>query len=222
MSIHSTRRIAVITGSALLLMASVAALSVPVISGIFVSGNPASTAQNLSTGFGKFTGSIIGWIIILALDLLVSAGVYAYYEKENARMAFTSAVLRLLYSVFLGAAIWQLLKVTPAMPAPEIYHHLLAFHSIWGWGLIIFGLHLIALGILFKSEGGKKRVAVTIKLLLILAGVGYVVLYTVMLFAPDPLAFKAIIEPVFLIPMILGEIFFALRMLIKGGKETKG
>lgn len=221
MSIHSTRRIAIITGSALLLMAMVAAFSAPLISGIFVSGNPALTAQNLSTGFGKFTGSLIGWLIILALDLLVSIGVYVYYKKEKPKMAFTSAFLRLLYSVFLGVAIYQLLKLRLTTPAPEIYHHIQAFHSIWGWGLIVFGLHLIVLGILVKNAGGKKWWTITIKAVLMFAGVGYLVIYAGMLFVPDPMGFKAAIEPIFLIPMILGEVFFALRMLIKGGKETK-
>lgn len=218
---NTTRIIAIITGSALLLMALVAAFSAPVISGIFVSGNPALTALNLTTGFGKFTGSIIGWLIILTLDLVVSAGIYAYYKKEKPKEAFTTAVLRLLYSLFLGVAIYQLLKVKVAMPAQAIYNHLHAFHTIWGCGLIVFGLHLITLGILFKHEAGKKWLTITIKTLLILAGVGYLVLYVGMLISPSPQAFKAAIEPIFLIPMILGEVFFALWMLIKGGKTKK-
>lgn len=215
------RIIAIITGSALLLMALVAAFSAPVISGIFVSGNPVLTALNLTSGFGKFTASLIGWLIILALDLLVSAGIYAWYKEEKPRVAFTSAALRLLYSIFLGAAIYQLLNITVAMPAPAIYNHIHAFHSIWGWGLVAFGLHLITLGILFKHEGGKKWLTVIIKTLLILAGAGYLVLYVGMLIAPSPMAFKAAIEPVFLIPMILGEVFFAIWMLVKGGKSKK-
>lgn len=216
---NSKRNAARVIGIALLLMAIVAAFSAPVISGIFVSGNPALTALNLSVGFGKFTGSIVGWVIILALDLLVSAGVYTYYKKEKPKVAFTSAVLRLIYSIFLGVAIYQLLKITLATPAPAIYNHLHTFNSIWGWGLIAFGLHLITLSILFKNEGGKKWLTITIKMLLILAGTGYLVVYVGMLIASIPMAFKAAIESVFLIPMILGEVFFALWMLIKGGKS---
>lgn len=215
---NSKRNVAIIIGIALLLMALVAAFSAPIVSGIFVSGNPALTALNLSAGFGKLTGSIVGWVIILALDLLVSAGVYAYYKKEKPKVAFSSAVLRLIYSIFLGAAICQLLKITLATPAPAVYNHLHAFNSIWGWGLIAFGLHLISLGILFKNEGGKTWLTITIKVLLILAGTGYLVVYVGMLIAPSPMAFKAAIEPIFLLPMILGEVFFALWMLIKGGK----
>lgn len=221
MSIHSKRCIAVITGSALILMAIVAVFPVPLISGIFVPGNPAATALNLSTDFNKFTGSAIAWLVILFLDLLVSVGVYAYYKKEKAKIAFISASLRLLYSIFLGAAIYRLLKVTTSVPPTAIYVHIRAFYAIWGWGLIVFGLHLMVLGILFKNESGKKWPAIIIKALLILAGAGYLVLYAGMLIVPDPLAFKAIVEPVFLVPMILGEIFFALWMLVKGGKAKK-
>lgn len=218
---HSKRGLAIIIGTALLLMAIVAAFSAPVISGIFVSGDSALTALNLAAGFSKFSGSIIGWLIILVLDLLVSWGIYAYYKKEKPRGAFTSSALRLLYSIFLGGAIYQLLNVRAGAPALSIYNSLDAFNSIWGWGLIAFGLHLILLGVLFKNEGEKKWVTVTIKTLLILAGIGYLVIYAGMLITPGPLAFKAAIEPIFLIPMILGEVFFALWMLIKGGKEAK-
>lgn len=216
---QSKRSLAIIIGSALLLMAIVAAFSAPVIGSIFVSGNPALTALNLTAGFGKFTGSVIGWLIILALDLLVSWGVYAYYKTEKPKAAFTSSVLRLVYSVFLGGAIYQLLNIRAAAPAMSVYHSMQAFNSIWGWGLIAFGLHLILLGILFKNEGEKKWITMTIKGLLILAGTGYLVIYAGMLIVPGPLAFKAAIEPIFLIPMILGEVFFALWMLLKGGKS---
>ena len=42
-----------------------------------------------------------------------------------------------------------------------------SYHSpVWSWGLIAFGLHLIALGISFKNEGGKKWLNKTIKIVL--------------------------------------------------------
>lgn len=216
---NSKRTLAIITGLALLLMAVVAACSAPVISKAFVLGNPSLTALNVTGHFGKYIGAVIGWLMILALDLLVSLGVYNYYKKEKPNMAFTSGFLRLVYSIFLGAAIFQLLQVSVASSAMIIYHSIQAFNSIWGWGLIVFGLHLITLGLLFENEGGKKWLTIIIKTLLIVAGLGYMILYIGILFSHNPLAFAALIQSIFLIPMILGEVFFAIWMLIKGGKK---
>lgn len=217
---NSKRTPAIIIGIALLLMAVVAAYSAPVISKAFVSGNPALTALNVSGHFSKYMAAVIGWLMILVLDLLVSLGVYNYYKKEQPNMAFGSGLLRLVYSMFLGVAIFQLLRVSVSSPAIVIYHSIQAFNSIWGWGLIVFGLHLIALGLLFKNEGGKQWLTILIKTFLIIAGLGYLILNAGILFSPHPLAFTALIQPVFLMPMILGEVFFALWMLIRGGKKS--
>lgn len=213
------RNMALMIGASLLLMAMVAAFFVPIISGMFVLGNPALTALNVTTHFGKYIAGVIGWIVILVLDVLVSLGVYKYYKKERPKMAITSGLLRFVYSAFLGVAIVQLLKVTVSTPAIAIYNHISAFNSIWSWGLIVFGLHLIFLGILYNNEGGKKWLNIVIKTLLIAAGIGYIIVHVGMLIAPNPVAFAALIEPIFLIPMILGEIFFAIWLLVKGGKK---
>ncbi len=213
------RNIALIIGASLLLMAIVAAICVPIISGMFVLGNPALTATQVTANFGQYTIGVIGWIVVLILDVLVSIGVYKYYKNERPKMSLTSGVLRFIYSAFLGVAILQLLKVTVSSPALSIYNHINTFNSIWSWGLIVFGLHLISLGILYTNEGGKKWLNILIKALLITAGIGYIVINLGMLFAPNPVAYAAIIQPIFLVPMILGEIFFAIWMLVKGGKK---
>jgi hypothetical protein len=216
------RKLAIVIGIALLLMAVIAVFSAPVISEVFVLGNSSLTALNVINGFSKFTSAIMGWIGIFILDLLVSIGIYKHYKKENPKKALITAILRLIYSAFLGLAIIQLLEITATMQAVAIYTSINLFNSIWGWGLIAFGLHLIALGVLFKNEGGKKWVNTTIKALLIIAGIGYMILYIGILIAPNPLAFAAFIQTLFLVPFILGEVLYAIWMLIKGGKKVGG
>jgi hypothetical protein len=88
-------------------------------------------------------------------------------------------------------------------------------------GLIAFGFHLITLGLLYHNEGGKEWVNIAIKSLLILAGAGYLIQYIGILLVPNPAGFTAIMETIFILPMILGEISFAIWMLVKGGKVAK-
>lgn len=183
------RKEAIIKGSAILLMAITAGISLPAL--------------------GTLTASV-GLIIILLLDIIISIGILKYYKKEKPKLATVTSFLRLLYSAIFAVGIGY-----------HIAGNLSMFNKLWSLGLIGFGLHLIALGLLFNNEGGKKWVNITIKTLLILAGIGYMFLNLGILIVPNPLAFRAFIEPIILAPQILGEVLFALWMIIKGGKKSK-
>jgi hypothetical protein len=156
---------------------------------------------------GTVTASI-GLVAILLLDVLISIGIIRYYRKEKPKLAKTTGYLRLLYSAIFGIGIGY-----------HILGNVALFNKFWSLGLIAFGFHLIALGILFNNEGGKKWVNYTIKSLLIIAGIGYTLLNVGLLFTVNPVAFTALIQPIFIVPQILGEVLFALWMIIKGGKS---
>lgn len=155
---------------------------------------------------GSLTASI-GLSIIALLDIWIGLGVIKYYKHDKPAWAQISGGLRLLYACIFGIGI--------------IYHimgQVQVFSKFWSLGLIVFGLHLIALGIVFQNEGGKKWVNYLIKGLLIMAGVGYTFLNVGLLFASNPIAFTALIQPIFVGPQILAEVLFALWMIVKGGK----
>lgn len=213
------RRMAIMTGVSLLLMALFAAFAAPVITGVFVLGDPILTALNVTGAFSKFFTAVIGWTGIFILDVLVSVGIYKYYKDGKPKLALANGLLRLVYTAFLGVGIVQLLRITASASAAIIYNFLKSFNFFWNTGLIVFGLHLIALGVLYNNEGGKKWVNITIKTLLILAGTGYMIGGIGLLIAPNPVAFAALIGPIFLVPQILGEVLFAVWMLLKGGKN---
>lgn len=213
------RKVAIITGLSLLMMALFSGFAVPLLSGLFVSGDAALTGFNVLANFGKYIGSVIAWIGILLMDILVSLGVYHYYKKEKPKQAKLTSALRMVYSAILGVGIAQLLSVTRASSATAIYNHIQLFNKFWGLGLIVFGFHLISLGILYTNEGGKKWVNVLIKSLLILAGLGYIIQYVGILLVPNPVTFAAFVEPLFIVPMILGEPLYAIWKITKGGKK---
>ena len=215
------RQVALIIGISLLLMAIAAAIAAPPLAAMFVSGNQALTAANVVAGFGKFAVARLGWLLILVLDVISAWGIHKYYRSKKPKMAAATGALRLGYAVILTAGIVQLFSVSKTATAAAVYSGLLAFNSIWGIGLIVFGFHLIMLGILFNNEGGKKWVNVLIKSLLIIAGIGYVVMYVGVLFAASPVAFMAMLQPVFIVPMLCGEVFYAIWKLAKGGKSKQ-
>ncbi len=156
---------------------------------------------------GTLTASIC-LIGIFILDAVVSICMLKYHKKEQPKLSKLTSLFRLIYTAILGVAIGHHIAGSVAM-----------FNHIWGIGLIAFGVHLICLGFLYNNEGGKKWVNILIKSLLIAAGVGYLIQYIGILVVANPLAFAALIEPVFILPMILGEVLYALWMIVKGGKS---
>lgn len=158
---------------------------------------------------GTLTASI-GLVGIFLLDILISIGIYRYYRKERPKLAKATGFLRLLYSAVFAIGIGY-----------HIAGNVPMFNKLWQIGLIGFGLHLIALGILFNNQGGKKWVNIAIKSLLITAGIGYMILNIGVLVVPDPASFRVLMESIFILPMMLSEICFAIWMIIKGGKKHK-
>jgi hypothetical protein len=152
-------------------------------------------------------GASIGLVGVFLLDIAVSIGIIKYHKKEKPKLAKASGILRLIYTAFLGVGIGHLFAGNVRM-----------FNDIWGLGLIMFGIHLITLGVLFNNNERKKWVNILIKSLLITAGIGYIIQYVGILMVPNPVGFVATVETIFILPMILGEVSYALWMLIQGGK----
>ena len=218
--VSPTRKWARLIGLSLLLMALVAGLTVPAFSGLYVAGDAAKTALNVTSDFARYRTSVGGWVAILALDLLAALGIYKYSKDKVPKLSKLTGASRLLYSIVLGAGVVQLLGVSASSTGAAIYHGLETFNNLWGIGLILFGVHLIVLAFLFRKEAGKNWVSTTIFLLLLVAGIGYIVQYAGLLLVPNPVAFAAVVEPIFIVPMLLGEVSYAIWKLVKGGKAA--
>jgi hypothetical protein len=53
--------------------------------------------------------SVLSWVFIFNLDLLVSFGIYKIYKDTNIKFAKITTLLRVLYTIILGIAIFQLI-----------------------------------------------------------------------------------------------------------------
>lgn len=162
---------------------------------------------------------ILGWLVILICDFLVSWGLYKIYERKDKTKSKIMGILRLIYSLILMGAIFQLIRATfVTSGAEEVYRLLQNFQSIWQFGLIIFGMHLLYLAALVCE---KKTIRQAISVLLFIAGIGYVLSNTADLFIVNYEEMRSSVEAIFILPMILGELGLAIWLLIKGGKEAK-
>ncbi len=150
----------------------------------------------------------IGLIGISFLDIAISLGIFKYYKSLKPKLAKATALFRLLHTILLGIAI--------------IYHvegDISTFNKILGIGLIGFGIHLILLSCLFDQAHEKKWIHYSLKGLLIIAGIGYIILHSGALLLDNTDEFASLVEKIFIVPMIFGEIFYAFWMILKEGRN---
>lgn len=197
-------------------------------SALLTEGDANATLQSLLAHNHLFRAELAGWIIILVLDIIVAWSCYLFLKPINQPLSLLAAWLRLIYTAILGIAVMNLLFVqllttgteytqgyTSDQLGVQILLHLKAFDAMWSVGLIIFGGHLLILGILALQA---VNVPGWTAVLLLIASAGYILTHVSKLLLPEYEGIGDVVEAVFIVPMSAGELGFALWLLFRGGK----
>ncbi|CAG5080210.1 DUF4386 domain-containing protein [Parvicella tangerina] len=221
---QSKRKMAMLTGGSILMMALAAGVIMPLIFKPIFDAELDKVDQVLSVIKPYFLIGIIGWVVILITDLMVSWGLYKFYKSRENRKAEVMGGMRFLYSAGLALGIMQLIRAHLVLgednfDAMQVYELVISFQSIWQFSLIIFGVHLLMLSPLVCE---KKTFKQWISGVLFVAGIGYILSNMADLFITnyDEL-YREKVELAFILPMVLGEVLLAFWLLIKGGKERE-
>lgn len=214
------RRIAITTGISLVIMAIVAGFSVGYAYAEFY--NPKQLEflkDSIVQNMGLYQSMLIGILIILILDLLVSYTLYKFFEDDNKIMSFISGVIRVVYTVIFGIATYYLAKNlnTSELTSQIANSNFQQFEVIWNGGLVVFGFHILLVSFLMKLHIQIPKI---LWYLTLIAGVSYVVVHLLKLGSPNSEMVKNL-EMILALPMAIGELGLAIWLLIKGGKETK-
>ncbi|KTD84127.1 DUF4386 domain-containing protein [Paenibacillus etheri] len=231
--LSNQRKSALTAGISLIIMTLVSFFSYGFVHGnLVVQGDASVTFNNIVSSNNLFKGEILGWIIIMITDILVAWAFYVYLEPINQKLSLFGAWLRLTYSAILGISILNLIFVLLLTGNTSDFSSLKkieqtqafmmlfldAFQLIWSMGLVIFGGHLLIVGcVALKSDVIPK----VISILLLLASIGYMVIHLCKIFLPQYEAIITILNYVFTIPMIVGELGFGIWLLLRGGKLPK-
>lgn len=211
------RKYVIWTGVSLVVMTIVAGIAMGAIYAPVFNMDKATFTEQFPELKNALLFGTFGWIIILACDLIVSWGLYQFYKSKNARKAMIMGLLRLFYSLILLVGIIQLVRASVfSIEAEETYVLVHDFQSIWHFGLIVFGVHLLYLAPLVCE---KHTIKMVISGALFFAGIGYVLSNTMDFFIDDYELIRPKVEAVFILPMIFGELALAIWLLVKGGKE---
>ncbi|MFC1785039.1 DUF4386 domain-containing protein [Candidatus Neomarinimicrobiota bacterium] len=139
------------------------------------------------------TLSIIGIAIIIILDVVVAISLYIILKPSNENLSMIMALFRIVYAIIFTIALIKM---------PDLN----AFTYIWERGLLVFGFHLLLLGVLiYHSIYIPKWIGV----LVVIASTGYIIdnIGTYFGYSLQIGMFT-----------FIGEIILMLWLLIKGSK----
>ncbi|MGN7762976.1 DUF4386 domain-containing protein [Paenibacillus sp. 22594] len=214
-------------GISLLVMAVAAAFSYGYVHGsLVVEGDPAVTFGNLQASPLLFRAEILGWVLILACDIAAAWALYTVLKPVQQALSLLGAWLRLSYTAVLGVAVSSLVVVslltdsrsqaligfTPQELQAEMMLFLHAFEAVWSISLILFGGHLLIMGLLAFQSGNIPKI---ISVLLLLAGAGYILLHLSSTLVPEYEELIKVVKWVFMLPMTAGELGLGLWLLFR-------
>lgn len=221
---NNNRKYALISGIALIIMGVAAAFSFGfVYAGQIKNFGFAITINNLLNLKPLYTGSIIGWIVIIICDLIVTLFLYKFFRQTTQKLALVTSMIRLIYTIILIVAVYNLIAVLPLINVKnsnslnEINSLFLKFEHTWSIGLIIFGFHLVSLGYISNKS---HLIPKLFGILLWIAGISYILVHSAREIYWIDKELITDFEKILSLPMAIGEIFFAIWLIIRGGRTT--
>ena len=152
---------------------------------------------------------IIAFLITVVFDVVVAWTLRELYRNHS--LTVLSTYFRMMHAAIMGVAIFALPRALNETTKDGILSQVETFNYIWLIGLFFFGIHIL----LLSNIAIIPRI---IKVFLAIAGVMYII-DTVAHFALSNYSDLASVFLVLVaIPSILGEMSFALWLLIKGGR----
>jgi hypothetical protein len=208
---------AIMTGYSLILMVIVAGFSIGYAFPKFFDVNQLEiTHSNLSGNLQLYLSMLIGIVLVIILDILVSWTIYQFFKNDNKKVAIMSFILRIIYAVIFGVATYFLVANLGQGNNNELLNsNFNSFETVWTLGLIVFGLHLLAVGILMKVHRNIPKV---LWILTLIAGISYFVVHILKSMLPQLSEFTETLNNVLSLPMVLGELGLAIWLIVKGGK----
>lgn len=153
---------------------------------------------------------ILAFIITVVFDVVVAWALYEIYKEHY--LSILSTFFRMMHAAIMAVAVFALPLIVKLNTVEEILRQVDIFNIIWLIGLFFFGIHLILLSkIIVKPK--------LIALFLTLAGVMYMIDTSAHFILPNYKEYGSIFLALVAIPSMVGEMSFAIWLLLKGGKE---
>ena len=130
-----------------------------------VPGDTAALAKDIKANGWLFGFSVMGYLLVLALDSIIGLALYVVLKPSNKNLAMLTATLRLLYAGILVIGLFALV-----LHIVDVY----GYENIKLLGYIFFSLHIFVLGYTVSKSGYIPRI---LGVLLINASFTYIVFF---------------------------------------------
>ena len=210
------RTIAKITGYSLVLMALIAGFSLGFAYTQFIDPSQLEFAQkNLTENLKLYKFMLVGILLVVILDILVSWTLFQYFKNDSKKLAMGSFIFRIFYSLILCIATYYLTINIGQTNDKIVLENYKLFEKVWSFGLIIFGIHMLIVGLLMKLH---KLIPKVLWYLTIIAGASYILVHLLKTTLPQFTESTDTLNNILALPMALGELGLAVWLIIKGGK----
>lgn len=199
-------------------------------SALIVDGDAGATAANLAAAGGRFRLGIAAEFVMLVCDVGLAAALYVVFRSVDRNLALLAACFRLTHGAIVAVNLlnaWVPLTLvgggawTGAFEPAQIdalVALLLDTHGVgYQIGLLFFGVHCLVMGVLVARSGFVPRV---LGVLLVVAGVGYVVDTLGRTLLVEYARWESIFLVVVFVPALVAELSFALWLAIRGVGST--
>ncbi|KQW51639.1 MULTISPECIES: DUF4386 domain-containing protein [unclassified Roseateles] len=186
---------------------------------LVVPGDAAATAERIAANPQLWRLGLVADLLMQLLDLPVIVVLWRLLRPVNETLALTATFLNLVQTAVLVANRVQLLTTLDLLTSPAIaaaflpgQREALAMLAVqlhgqgFGIGLIFFGFACVIRGWLIARSGLLPR---ALGWLLLVAGLAYLLNSFALLLAP---AFAKLLFPAVMLPVLVGELAFALWM----------
>ena len=213
---NNQRTVAKYTGYSLILMAIIAGFSFGyAFPKIFDNNQLELVQKTLIENLGLYKFMLFGILLVILLDILVSWTLYLYFRNDNRKLALYSFIFRIIYTLIFCIATYFLTKNIGQENNTMVIENYKSFEFTWSIGLIIFGVHLLIVGLLMKFH---KLIPSILWYLTIIAGASYILVHVLKIAVPLLTELTNNLNNILALPMALGELGLAIWLIIKGGK----
>lgn len=152
---------------------------------------------------------ILAFMITVVFDVVVAWALYELFKAHH--LSGLSTLFRMMHAAVMGVAIFALPSALTSTTVEAILKQVDVFNTIWLIGLFFFGIHLILLGKIIRTPK-------IISFFLIVAGIMYMIDTTAHFLIPNYDDYSSLFLALVALPSIIGEMSFAIWLLVKGGK----
>ena len=220
---NNTKRISRIAGIFYLIVAITGFFIMDTWNKVIVNGDIATTISNISANESLFRISLLSNVIMTLAWVILSLYLYWIFKALDKMTSLIMVVLVLLgssitlFSTLTKTAAIELITTNNTESVDYLIYAILKLsNSGTMFAYIFFGLWLLPLGILiYKSDISPKYVKIPLSILVLIAGIGYLLDYLIF-------QFNLTIDINVTQFTFYGEVFLLLLLLIKGIKvQTK-